>query len=70
MERPNCGNKDLPLLQRASDVPREGTNERREAITQLSSTSQQANAGRKSDQGVDKVQIEGIYVIHDCIFFD
>ena len=80
MECPNCGNKHLlpqfkfcpqcsENLSRASDVLKGGTKERREAITQLSSTSHQANEGSNSDQGVDKGQIEGICVIHDRTIF-
>lgn len=75
MKCPNCGNTDLvpkfkwcPLCgsklphASAAQGPRIGTKDGREAFTQETSTAQQADAGGKSDLGVDKGRFEGIFV--------
>lgn len=75
MECPNCRSKDLlqkfkwcpecgSKLPLASDpqVPSSGKKDGRESFTQVASTEQQADAGGKSDLGVDKGRFEGILV--------
>lgn len=75
MECPSCGNKALlPKFKwcpecgsklphaSSSPVPSSGKKDGRESFTQVTSTEQQADAGSKSDLGVDKGRFEGIFV--------
>lgn len=75
MECPNCRNKALhpkfkwcPLCGSklpdafASQASSSGKKDGRESFPQVASTEQQADAGGKSDLGVDKGRFEGIFV--------
>lgn len=75
MRCPDCGKKDLPFESKfclecgsklphasAAQVPSSGTKDGREVFAQVATTAQQADAGGKSDLGVDKGRFEGIFV--------